>query len=300
MAARATASYAPNIVTCPADVELVRNSGNLSNQELDWVHGRKVVASEHFVQYLRRANLTDFDVDTYESALHANPDQNMPILAMANSGGGWRSAFTGIGALKAFDALSPGSNETGTGGLLQSLTYYAGLSGGSWPVSSLALHNYPAVSDMVLDWHVDINRANATNDTEYAATVETIFEQVAPKFAEGYNLTVTDVLGRVFAYEFVPGADGGLETTFSSIQNLSNFKSFSGPMPLLQANSIEAGISPAFYGIYVPLYNSTIYTWTPFEFGSSETGFMPTQYVGSRLAADGSAAQCVEGYDRAR
>lgn len=46
----------------------------------------------------------------------------MPVLAYANSGGGWRSAFTGVGGIRAFDAALPDAIEQRTGGILQSLT----------------------------------------------------------------------------------------------------------------------------------------------------------------------------------
>lgn len=126
-----------------------------------------------------------------------------------------------------------------------------------------------------------------------------MFEQIAPKLKAGFNVSISDLLGRGFAYEYVPGPKGGLETTWSNITQLQNFSHFLGPMPILQANSINMD-SQAFYGIYVPRANSTVYEWTPFEFGSFNVGFTPTKYVGSKLSVDGNATDCVEGLDRAR
>lgn len=51
----------------------------------------------------------------------------MPKIALANSGGAWRAAFTGLSGPQAFDEKFPEAVEQKNGGLLQSMTYYAGL-----------------------------------------------------------------------------------------------------------------------------------------------------------------------------
>lgn len=70
-------------------------------------------------------------------------------------------------------------------------------------------------------------------------------------------------------------------------------------MPIVQANSINQN-SPSFYGVYIASGNGTIYAWHPFEFGSFDVGFTPTQYVGSKLDSNGSATECVEGLYKTR
>lgn len=181
----------------------------------------------------------------------------MPVIAYANSGGGWRSSFTGIGGLRALDASFPAALQQGTGGLLQSMTYLAGLSGGSWGPTSFALNGYPPIEDLVATWHVDINRFSATNISEYAATPYDYFNQTLPKMYAGFNYTTADYLGRAFAYEYIPGVDGGLNETYSSIADLDSFKQFAGPFTILQANSLNRD-SPVEFGLYVPRENSTI------------------------------------------
>lgn len=293
------ASYAPTISTCPADVQLVRKPQELSQDETDWVKGRKIVAADAFAGYLDRVQLKDFDLESYKAKIQDSPGTNMPTIAMANSGGGWRAAFTALSALRAFDDKLPEAVEQRTGGLLQSMTYYAGLSGGSWPVASFALNNYPAVNDLASLWKVNISRIGATNDSEYAATTKTMFKQLAPKFEAGFNVSAMDLVGRYIGYQFLPGPTGGLDSTWSSIAQLEGFKNFSGPMPIVQANSIDKN-SPSFFGVWIAAGNGTIYEWNPFEFGSFEAGFTPTKYVGSKLDANGSATDCVEGLDKSR
>jgi lysophospholipase len=55
--------------------------------------------------------------------------------------------MVGAGVLQAFDNRTPNSTKIGQlGGLLQSATYLAGLSGGSWLVGSLYVNNFTTVS----------------------------------------------------------------------------------------------------------------------------------------------------------
>lgn len=69
---------------------------------------------------------------------------------MAVSGGGYRAALYGAGTLSGFDSRNTSSSSAGTGGLLQLTTYLSGLSGGSWMVSSLAIHDMPPLNELVL------------------------------------------------------------------------------------------------------------------------------------------------------
>ncbi|KAK5047684.1 hypothetical protein LTR84_006349 [Exophiala bonariae] len=291
-------TYAPRFVDCPPDLEIVRQVAGLSKAEADWVRGRKAVAADAFGAYLERLNLSDFDVKNYTKWVQRNTAENMPTLGFANSGGGSRAAFSGIGGLRTFDSQLSAAVRQKTGGLLQSLTYYAGLSGGAWPPSSYAFHNYPAIDDLVAKWHVEINRFTATNDSEYAATSKTYFEEIYPKFEAGFNVSASDFFGRGFGYWMLPGEQGGLNLTWSSITELSKFKNYSGPFPILQANSLNKS-SLVEEGLYAPLETSDIYEWNPFEFGSWDVGFTPTKYVGTVPDSQGKLQKCVVNLDSA-
>jgi lysophospholipase len=83
------------------------------------------------------------------------------------------------------------------------MTYLSGLSGGSWPVISLATHNNPTIQDMVGYWHTNDSILSALKNTAHRATTETIFKQIVPKFEAGFNLSLLDLMGRGFGYEFV-------------------------------------------------------------------------------------------------
>ncbi|EGV64866.1 hypothetical protein CANTEDRAFT_104061, partial [Yamadazyma tenuis ATCC 10573] len=71
-------------------------------------------------------------------------DSLSPVnIAIAISGGGYRSMLTAAGVLAAYDSRTPGSQNPGhLGGFLQATSYIAGISGGSWVVMSVAVNDY--------------------------------------------------------------------------------------------------------------------------------------------------------------
>lgn len=98
---------------------------------------------------LTRINITGFDVATYFSNYSSNTSV-LPNIGIAASGGGYRAMMNGGGALAAFDDRSTGSTSSGQlGGLLQSATYLAGLSGASWLVGSIYANNFTSVQDII-------------------------------------------------------------------------------------------------------------------------------------------------------
>ena len=102
----------------------------------------------------------------------ANNGSGLPIIAIASSGGGYRyathhqcasqqsanfifpffrsAAQLGAGVISGLDARNSTAKAKGTGGLLQVSSYLAGLSGGSWLVSSMLFHDFPDMYDLVL------------------------------------------------------------------------------------------------------------------------------------------------------
>lgn len=82
------------------------------------------------------------------------------------------------------------------------MTYFSGLSGGSWPVMSQATHNFPEIDDMVDSWHTP-RPLYAENNTAHRRTAQDYFKEIYPKFAAGFNVSWSDFQGRGFSYEFV-------------------------------------------------------------------------------------------------
>lgn len=80
--------------------------------------------------YLDRLDMQDFDVGEHICRLREKDNYlHVPTIGFAISGGGWASALTGTGALRALDSRLEAAREQGTGDLLQSMTYLSGLSG---------------------------------------------------------------------------------------------------------------------------------------------------------------------------
>lgn len=72
-----------------------------------------------------------------------------PTIGIAISGGGYRSMLTGSGVLAAFDARTPGF--AGLKHLLQSTSYIAGISGGSWLVMSNFVNDFKPFHEVWFD-----------------------------------------------------------------------------------------------------------------------------------------------------
>lgn len=244
-------SYVPHYVDCPEGIQIVRQPRSTSLAESEWVHGRKEQIVDALGRYLSNLDLGGFNTTDYMARVRANVDYTVPVIGWANSGGGWRAAMTGVGGLQAIDERTAGAREAKVGGLFQILTYIAGLSGGSWPVSSPVFHDYEPITQMIADWQVDVDRFSETD-------VDAYFEVIAEKAAAGFNVTVSDFLGRGFAAQVIPGVN----RTWSSIPELPGFKNFSGPFPIVIASSIDKN-SPVEDGLYVPSWEAPWVTARP-------------------------------------
>jgi lysophospholipase len=80
---------------------------------------------------LVQLNINGFDANKYFQDNEGNSSA-LPNIGLAFSGGGYRACLNGAGAVQAFDSRESLSKEGKLGGLLQSSSYIAGLSGGGW------------------------------------------------------------------------------------------------------------------------------------------------------------------------
>nr|POF02220.1 lysophospholipase 3 [Quercus suber] len=292
-------TYAPYIVECPQRQQWIRPARYLSYDEAAWVFQRQVKVLRGLSSYLDRLHLVDFDTDAYVHRLSFDPSL-VPNIAFAISGGAWASSLTGTGPLRAFDARFAPARQQRTGGLLQAMTYMAGLSGGAWPIMSLATNDFPEIDDMVASWHLDEDPTFSPNTTKHRASVMTIFEQIYTKFEAGFNVSFADYLGRDLGYEFVAGPNGGLLTALSGITKLKNFDTHEMPFPLFQSAQAKRS-DPMAYGILEPDFNATLFEYTPLEFGAwnGPEAFFPMQFLGTRMNNSIPNGNCVNGFDRA-
>lgn len=254
---------------------------------------------------LGTVNITGFDVETYFS-YHAKNISNLPNVAIAASGGGYRACLNGGGAIQAFDGreVNPTLSRH-LGGLLQSATYLAGLSGGGWLVGSIYVNNFTTISGLlnenaspVWEFENSIFDGPATSSlqvfssAEYFANIEA---DVSDKSDAEFNTSITDYWGRALSYQLVNASDGGPGFTWSSIQLQESFANGDSPMPIL----VSDGRAP---GELLISGNTTVYEFNPFEFGSWDPttyGFVPLEYLGSNFSSGVLAEdeECVRGYD---
>lgn len=263
----ALSGYAPIPAACPA-TPLVRTASGLSASEAAYIAARSPVASAALGKWLQKVN------STFSTA-------NLPTVALTTSGGGLRSLLTGAGVIQAFDARD---SSTGVSGLYQGLTYQAGLSGGGWLLSSFAGNNYPTISSLETNlWTTAfqdtlLDPANLAVGTAYAQ----ITADVEAKNAAGFSPTIVDVYGRLLSYQLLYGIDGGVAIELSSITGFSNFTSHAVPYPIITALNVETAT-----GACTPPNNTVIYEFSPYEFGSFDSGvnaFTQTKYLGTSLS----------------
>lgn len=298
--------YEPQIDPCPREPPVIRAATNLSTQETEWLANRRKAISEPIRALLNRFGIEGLDIDGY---LDRNQD-NVPVIGIAISGGGYRAMLNGAGVIQAFDDRTDGSTGTGQlGGLLQSSTYLAGLSGGSWLVGSLYTNNFTSVSD-ILDFSEDGSSlwqfGNSIFEGPDSASIQlldtagyyaSIVGAVRAKRHAGFETTLTDYWGRALSYQLVNATDGGSDYTFSSINKQTWFQNGETPLPFIVAD----GRAPDQTIISA---NTTVFTINPWELGSHDPtifGFAPLEYLGTEFDAgrpkDGE--RCVTGFDNA-
>ncbi|MCJ1406607.1 Lysophospholipase 1 [Ptychographa xylographoides] len=260
-------------------------------------------------QLLSRLSITGFDATSYFSANQGNTSQ-LPNIAIAVSGGGYRACLNGGGAIQAFDSREANSTVAGhLGGLLQSATYLAGLSGGGWLVGSIFVNNYTTISGLLNNngsssvWEFqnsifkgpDTGGVQLLDSTEY---YNTIYKDVQGKAnAGGFDTSITDYWGRALSFQLVNASEGGPSYTWSSTAQQDFFTSGQSPMPIL----VSDGRAPD--QVLIPS-NTTVFEFNPWELGTWDPttyGFVPLEYLGSNFSGGilPDNEQCVRGFDNA-
>ena len=278
----AISGYAPIPAICPS-TPLVRTASGLSASESAYIAARQPVASAALGKWLQKVN------SSFSTA-------NLPNVALTTSGGGLRSLLIGAGVIQAFDGRD---SNSAVSGLYQGLTYQAGLSGGGWLLSSFAGNNYPTISSLETNLWITafqdtlLDPANLAVGGAYAQ----ISADIVAKQAAGFPPTIVDPYGRLLSYQLLYGPDGGVTIELSSITGFSNFTSHTVPYPIITALNVETAT-----GVCTPPNNTVIYEFSPYEFGSYDTGvnaFTQTKYLGSSLSngAPTKAGTCETNYD---
>lgn len=296
-------NYSPQVVPCPSTSPTIRSAASgLGQDEKSFLSKRRAAVVQPMTDFMRRANIAGFDAQSYLSNASA-----VPNIAIAFSGGGYRALMNGAGFVSAADDRTPGTTAAGgIGGLLQSATYVAGLSGGGWLVGSLYSNNFSSVTDIQQNanlWQfqhsvfVGPASGGGLGVLRTAEYWNDVHEQVDEKSDPGYETSVTDYWGRALSYQLVNAPDGGLAYTWSSIGLDQNLTNGNIPMPILVSDGRDPGTT-------IVSLNATNYELGPWEIGTFDPtvyGFVPTRYVGSNFSGGSIAngGSCVEGFDQA-
>ncbi|KAF2858682.1 hypothetical protein K470DRAFT_265898 [Piedraia hortae CBS 480.64] len=299
--------YTPHKTKCPSNRPVVRDASKLSSEETEWLKARRKATLGPLQNLLKRMNITGLDADTYISN-HQNNESALPTISIALSGGGYRALLNGAGVLEAFDSRTINSTGHGQlGGLLQSATYLAGLSGGNWLVGSLYANNYTSVYDIL---HSTNDRSNlwqfenpvyegpAAGRLQILTSIgyyKALEQSVQAKSRADFNVTITDYWGRALSYQLINDTDGGPAYTMSSIADQGWFTSGNAPLPLIVAGSRKPGELTV-------STNSSVFVFDPWEMGSFDPtiyGFAPLKYVGSNFTNGrlDPNTDCVTGFD---
>ncbi len=297
--------YIPKGANCPSTRPTIRSASSLSHNETSWLETRRRNTVGPMRDFLGRLNITGFDAESYITN-NAKNALALPNVAIAVSGGGYRACLNGGGAVQAFDSREMNSTAAGhLGGLLQSATYLAGLSGGGWLVGSILVNNFTTISGLldtntgsVWEFGNSIFEGPATSKVQVFSSAEyfdNIYNEVGDKAHAGFNTSITDYWGRALSYQLVNASDGGPGYTWSSIQLQETFANAESPMPIL----VTDGRAPG--EVLIP-GNTTVYEFNPFEFGTWDPttyGFVPLENLGSNFSGGVLAENqdCVRGFD---
>ncbi|KIY44728.1 lysophospholipase [Fistulina hepatica ATCC 64428] len=329
----ASVLYTPVVQECSDNFTLIRNvasgtSQSLSPQESAYVYARRSqVLPSAWSAYLSNVEATGLDLPDYVSDILSNTSYNSgPNLGIATSGGGYRAAIFGAGVLSALDGRNVSAVTAGTGGLLQAATYLAGLSGGSWLVSSLVQADAPIIPAIAFGvdntgaddaatitagyqgWLAQYSFLNPfSSHLKNVKYVDQLFDELNGKAAAGFPVTFTDLWARAVSRHFLNGTAGGdflsknmshgAGITFSSFARQAAFESYEAPFPIILADllSQNGNSSTILAGNYIPLTNP-IFEFNIYEMGSYDPGlsaFTPTEYLGST-----NTTTCVTNFDQ--
>ncbi|KAI9836140.1 MAG: Lysophospholipase 1 [Thelocarpon superellum] len=292
-------AYAPRPVPCPSTPPRIREATQLSPQETAWVQQRRAQTIAPLTALLTRINIPDFPTAAYLASL-AHTSSAFPTIGIAASGGGYRAMLTGAGAIKAFDQRTT-DHASALGGLLQSATYIAGLSGGSWLLGSIFINNFTDISSLQQSatlWDLTHSLLDGPKQTDpFLYWVDLIHSANKKRDADpSFHISFTDIWARGLSWQLINATQGGLGITWSSLTQQEWFTEASAPLPLIVIDARDEG-QTATAGV------STVFEVTPWELGSfdhSLAGFAPLAYLGSKFSGgEVSSQSCWQGFDNA-
>ncbi|KAJ7202583.1 lysophospholipase [Mycena pura] len=324
----ALAAYTPQISPCASGFSLVRETNAaegtqaLSNGERAYIEARRRhVLPRAFRSYVKNLISTGQDIPpTLKHIFHGKGGAS-PTYGMAFSGGAYRAALFGAGAINLFDGRNKTSRFTGFGGILQGAAYMSGLSGGGWLVTAFSQANMLSVPELVFGptsppadnafggFNIAFDVLTPfDNDTLNQGFIGGLILQTSGKAAVGNPVSLSEGFGMSLARHFVNGTNAGnlldFESDthgtghlFSSIANVPAFETRNLPFPIVLSTLLSNHGNPEdiLPKKIVPLSN-TKFEYNVYEFGSYDPSlgaFIPMQNLGTI-----NESSCVVNFDQ--
>lgn len=230
----------------------LRFSVALCNSEKEFRHTRR----ERVMLGIKK--LLDMEKPRY---LPSSPEE-VPVIAIAGSGGGFRAMVGFSGVMKAlFES-----------GVLDCATYIAGLSGSTWYMSTLYSHpDFPNKGPKEINEEL-MNRVSS-NPLRLLLPqhITNYIQALWAKKATGQPVTFTDVFGMLIGETLIPAR---MDIKLSDIQD--KIDQAQSPLPLFTCLHVKPDVSELMFADWVE--------FSPYEIGMAKYGtFMTPDLFGSKF-----------------
>lgn len=184
----------------------------------------------------------------------------VPNIAICFSGGGYRAMIEAIGFLIGAQAI----------GLLDATMYASGLSGSTWALTPWVLSGMD-----IKDYKEQLKPKIHCNFSEYLYNLcsdeqQAIYNLRADKYADKQTFGLVDIYGCLLANTLLDGlATDKQHVHLSDLAPQVN----SGAFPLPICTAVAGGVKN----------HHLWFEFTPFDIGSTQTGFIPTEALGRKF-----------------
>ena len=201
------------------------------------------------------------------------------------------------------DRRSPKALEMGTGGLLQSLSYIAGESGGAWLLGSWYSQGLPQFDEMLNNIYLNesiLFPGGPKNLPFLGEVITKTLKATSEKKANGFNISVADVYSGLISQNILPSEvafdpeSTGL--TLSGLAQVPSVQNYSAPIPIMISLQKDRDTMIKGHDTCPP---ASIWEWSIFEsgtFAKNVSSFIRSDKIGSFLSG-GKDQSCVKGGD---
>ncbi|XP_072556091.1 cytosolic phospholipase A2-like [Paramormyrops kingsleyae] len=201
-------------------------------------------------------------LNTEKSCFLPTTPQEVPVIAVMGSGGGFRAMVGFAGVMKAlFES-----------GVLDCTTYIAGLSGSTWCMSTLYSHpDFPTKSPGEINQELKKRLANSPLRLLTLQHVSQYIYALQSKMAAGQPVGFTDIFGMFIGKALIPGCmDMKLSQMAKKVDDAQN------PLPLFTCLHVKPDVSALSFADWVE--------FSPYEIGMPKYGtFMTPDLFGSKF-----------------